>query len=229
MERENRENSNKVLLIVIGVATLLTAMIGATFAYFSARDTSNVLDVTTATSNLTVTAENNSVTNIRPTTWNATNRDTDTEIVKMTVSVDGTTTASGKYSLFLNEPTIVLGEGLTHDNDATDTMVEGDNEQGEIADFKWAAYDSEGNQIVAPTSFTSYNEADGDEPVNALIPGNGLTGYTKAYTATNGATTTIDDEYYVYVWIENKDADQNKLQEVSFDVYFSVSGTTANN
>lgn len=36
MERENNGNGNTVLLTVIGVATLLVALVGATFAYFSA-------------------------------------------------------------------------------------------------------------------------------------------------------------------------------------------------
>ncbi len=36
MEKENNGNGNTVLLTVIGVATLLVALVGATFAYFSA-------------------------------------------------------------------------------------------------------------------------------------------------------------------------------------------------
>ena len=108
MEKENQGNGNKALLLVIGAATFITAMVGATFAYFSATSTSAEKTVTTATSNLVVTATNNSVKNIRPTTWNETNKDTDTEIVKMTVSVDGTSTASGRYSLTMNQPTISI-------------------------------------------------------------------------------------------------------------------------
>ena len=212
MEKDNqRNNSNKVLLTVIGTATLLTAMVGATFAYFSATSTSDTKIITTATSSLTVTANKNTVANIRPTTWDATKKDTDTEIVKMTVDVDGTSTASGKYSLYLNQPDITI-KSLTDD-------------QGVVGDFKWVAYDATGNQLVEPTSLKATEES-------VLIPGkdgaNALT-YTKAYTATDGATATIDDTYYVYVWIENKDADQNNLQEVSFDINFTATGTTANN
>lgn len=40
-ERENNGNGNTVLLTVIGVATLLVALVGATFAYFSATITNN--------------------------------------------------------------------------------------------------------------------------------------------------------------------------------------------
>ena len=47
-----KKNSNTVLLTVIGVATLLVALVGATFAYFTAtvsRDTSAKVDVKTST------------------------------------------------------------------------------------------------------------------------------------------------------------------------------------
>lgn len=47
-----KKNSNTVLLTVIGVATLLVALVGATFAYFTAtvsQDTSAKVDVTTST------------------------------------------------------------------------------------------------------------------------------------------------------------------------------------
>ena len=206
MERDNsKNNSNKVLLTVIGAATLLTAMVGATFAYFSATSQSETKTITTATSNITVTATNNSVTNIRPTTWSVDTKDTDTEIVKMTVDVDGTSTTSGKYSLYFNQPTITIGSIAS--------------DQGVVGDFKWAAYDAGGNQLVAPTSLKATADS-------VLIEGNGVSGYTNSYTVTDGSVT-IDDTYYVYVWIENKDADQNNLQEVSFDINFTATGTTA--
>ena len=208
MEKENQGNGNKALLLVIGAATFITAMVGATFAYFSATSTSDEKTVTTATSNLTVTATNNSVENIRPTTWNEGNKDTDTEIVKMTVSVDGTSTASGRYSLTMNQPTISIASIAS--------------DQGAVGDFKWAAYDEEGNQLVAPTSMAA-------SQTNTLIPGKDKSGYTNDYTATGDSPVTIDDEYYVYVWIENKNADQNNLQEVSFDLTFTGSGTTSTN
>ena len=52
MERENGNNGNTVLLTVIGVATLLVALVGATFAYFSAtitNDANQSVIISTAT------------------------------------------------------------------------------------------------------------------------------------------------------------------------------------
>lgn len=51
MDAEKRGNGNTVLLTVIGVATLLVALVGATFAYFSATITNNAKEsviITTA-------------------------------------------------------------------------------------------------------------------------------------------------------------------------------------
>ncbi len=52
MEREKNNNGNTVLLTVIGVATLLVALVGATFAYFSATiDNKSAQSVTITTAN----------------------------------------------------------------------------------------------------------------------------------------------------------------------------------
>lgn len=51
MERENKGDGNTILLTVIGVATLLVALVGATFAYFSAtisNDSNQSVNITTA-------------------------------------------------------------------------------------------------------------------------------------------------------------------------------------
>ena len=47
-----RGNGNTVLLTVIGVATLLVALVGATFAYFTANLTNNSSNITVTTSKL---------------------------------------------------------------------------------------------------------------------------------------------------------------------------------
>ncbi len=206
MDREEqRNNGNKVLLAVIGAATFLTAMVGATFAYFSATHTSGPQTVTTAKSSLTVTTTNNTVTNIRPTTWGTgTKKDSDKEIVKMTVTVTGNSTAAGSYKLYLNEPTITLGS------------ASGENEAGKASDFKYAIYDSEDNAIgntdTAPKSFTGTETTGTSSPV--------LT--TKTYAA-----GSINDTYYVYVWAENNtEKEQNKLQDREFKVTFTAVAST---
>ena len=78
MEREN--GKGKIALTVIGAATLLTALVGATFAYFSATSTTTTQTVTTANLNLSITADGDAthVTNIKPTTWSDTMSDNTT-------------------------------------------------------------------------------------------------------------------------------------------------------
>lgn len=205
MERENK-NSNKVLLTVIGAATLITAMVGATFAYFSATDKSGTKTITTANSNFTVTASNNTVTGIRPTSWtpaetmtiaeDETNDDitkTNAEIVRMKVTVTGSSTTSGSYNLKLNQPKIT---------------VETEENQGDATDFVWAAYKSDGTKIVGQTPMTT--EASTPTIIDNV-----------AYSKTDG--TNFTDVYYVYVWLNNNGS-QNNLQKVNFQLSFTVTG-----
>ena len=137
-----RENNNKALLLVVGAATLITAMVGATFAYFSATDTSETQTITTASSNMTVAAENNHVANIYPTSWTpgasmplasdiTTSND---QVIRIKVSVTGQSSSEGEYTLSMNQPLI--------------NMTASEPDQGAVADIKWAAYDSAGNRIV---------------------------------------------------------------------------------
>ena len=207
MDTEKRK-SNKVFLAVLGVATLLTVVVGATFAYFSAADTSETQTITTAKTTLTVTSGDVSVTNIRPTAWGTGSaKDTDTEIVRTTARVQGSTTSSGTYLLYLDHDAITIGN------------IAGDG--GVVGDFKYAVYDSTGTtQIVAPTSFTAA-AVTGTNGYQLKPSGQA---YTKAYTYTSGNAVTIDDTYKVYIWIENKDAKQNNLQDMSFNVSFTVNG-----
>ena len=189
---ENR--NNKVLLTVIGAATLLVAMVGATFAYFSATSESDVQQVTTGSSTIAIDATNNSVTNIKPTTFDkaAADAGTNTDIVKITLTVTGNSTSEGKYTISMNEPAITIGD------------IE--NDKGVVGDIKYTVYEGDA-QKVAPTSFT------GTETVTDL--------FTTTYNAGD-----ITGTYNVYVYIDNKDAEQNNLQDVSFNVSFNANATT---
>lgn len=131
--------SNKVLLTVIGAATLLVALVGATFAYFSATGTSATKTVTTGTSNITLSASKNTVENIKPTTFDKAKADdgSNTDIVKITLTISGETTTAGKYNVVMNEPAITLNADKTG---------------GTAADIKYAVYEGT-TEKVAPTSF----------------------------------------------------------------------------
>ncbi len=187
--------SNKVLLTVIGAATLLVALVGATFAYFSAQSTTTTKTVTTGSSSITLTASDNSVENIKPTTFSkeAADDGSNTDIVKITLSVSGSTTTSGTYDIAMNEPTITLQDDKTG---------------GNVSDIKYAVYNGE-DEVVAATSFTGTATS---TPILSDI----------AYSS-----GTLSGTYDVYVWIENKNEAQDKLQDISFDLTFTADATTS--
>ncbi len=98
MEKE-RGDGNTILLTVIGVATLLVALVGATFAYFSTQiqnDAQQSVGITTAApAGLSYLGQKFELTNIIPGTTN-----TD-EQGKFEVTNPGTSTVAQKYDLEL--------------------------------------------------------------------------------------------------------------------------------
>jgi len=191
------ENKNKVLLTVLSVATLLVALVGASFAYFSATQSTNTVEVTTGAATIALEASNNSVTNISPTSFDkaAADAGTNTNIVKMTLTVSGTSDVAGSYDIAMKEPVITLPAN-----------VDG---QGTVSDIKYVVYkDGSDTPIKAATSFT------GTEKTTDIV---------------TGATFNAGDvtgTYYVYVWVDNNDAEQNNLQKVSFDLTFTADVST---
>lgn len=95
-----RENGNTVLLTVIGIATLLVALVGATFAYFTATvsDESNqsVVITTASVASLTFTGSNSfALTNVVPGT-----AATDSAVFTI-ANPGGTNTITYRYDLAL--------------------------------------------------------------------------------------------------------------------------------
>ena len=194
------ENKNKVLLTVLSVATLLVALVGATFAYFSASKDTDTVEVTTGAATIGLTAENNSVTNIRPTTFSKTAADngTDKNIVKMTLTVDGESDVAGAYTITMNEPVINIGS---------------EADQGSVSDIKYSVYkDGSDTALIDAASFT------------------GTVKETDIASNVAFAAGDVDAVYYVYVWVDNNDKEQNNLQNVSFKLTFlaDVETTAAN-
>ena len=189
------ENKNKVLLTVLSVATLLVALVGATFAYFSATDSSEQVEISTGAATISLEATNNSVSNIRPTTFDKAKADSgdDKNIVKMTLNVTGTSNVAGSYAIKMNEPVITVGS---------------DAEQGTVSDIKYSVYSSASSTpIIENASFT------GTEKVTPIAQN----------TFESGDVTGT---YYVYVWVDNNDKEQNNLQDVSFKLTFTADVST---
>ncbi len=193
MERENG-NGNKVLLTVIGAATLLVAMVGATFAYFSATSNKPSVEVHTGSSSLTLTSSSDHVTGIRPTTFtDNTTADSDANVAKIELTISGENTSEGTYDITMTPKRLSIP--------ATPS-------QGDISDLMYAVY-KDNTQKQAATSFTDQSSA----------------------------ITIVDDEhydsgeisgtYYVYVWIDNKNSEQNNFQNLDFDLEFTATTQSA--
>lgn len=194
-------NGNKVLLTVIGIAVLIVATVGATFAYFSATGGTAEQQVTTGELKVSATSTVADNVSIKPTTWtSATDADSDSDIAKvgLTVVTDGTTISTGKYDIKLTTTGIALN------------AVEGKT-GGNLSEVKWALYDTGSNTEVGKGDFTSGNVS--GEKINL---------------ANDGASITIPagpntDSYKLYIWIEDTTTvKQDQLQGLTITAKLTV-------
>ena len=181
---ERGNNANKVLLTVIGIAVLVVATIGATFAYFSATGGTATQNVQTGELKVAATSSLTQGKSIKPTAWSSTitENDANADIAKVGLSVvtDGTTISTGVYKVSLTTTGIALND--------TDGKT-----GGALSDVKWALY--EGETEKATGDFTSGNATNLELIKNVAIPAG-----------------TNTDNYTLYIWIENKDSQQDQLQ-----------------
>ena len=193
-------NNNKMVITVVAVITLFVTVIGATFAYFSATSESEVFTpITSSTAtNLVIAAEGTTVDNLKPIVSPTTKAEgTASEFVaKIPFNVSGSADNSGSYTIKMSA-TPALNTG----NDEEGNPLAG----GAVADIKYAVYDAAGEIIGSVKDMPASSE---------LIA-------TETFTATG-----VDDDYEIHVWIEGKDAAQNQLQGISFDVALSGSATS---
>ena len=186
------KNSNKILLTVLGIAVLVVATIGATFAYFSAADTANAQSVTTGVLNLT--ASSTAITNqsVKPTTFAIGSAKTNADIGHGTVTVDtaGTTVTGAYYDIVL---------------DGTLTALDESKNGGFASDVKWAVYDGENkigegtfadatNKTVGTVNIETAGSKTYDLYIYVLESGeeqNQLQGVTASATITAKASTQI--------------------------------------
>jgi predicted ribosomally synthesized peptide with SipW-like signal peptide len=193
------ERKNKVLLTVIGVLTFIAALVGATFAYFSATSTTKEpVKVTTSNLNLSVNADGEAlhVTNIKPTTWNDTalTSDDNPDIVKIPFTVEGTSNVAGTYLVNM-KTSIALNttEGLTG---------------GEVSDIKYRIYKRTDTTVGAQV---------GDEGSFAAATDVNIISNVTFDGTTNGGA--IADEYVMFVYIANNtNEQQDQLQAVDFTI-----------
>ena len=186
-------NKNSVLLTVLGVCTLLVALVGASFAYFTATATTTNQNVQTGKLEVQSTLSETAQSNIKPTTFATDTADTNADIAKFTFNVKGagTTVTGGTYNIQL------LG--------AASGIKELPN-QGTIADIEYALYEgtAETGTLVKTGSFSTISSS------------TTINGTAKALTA------STDDTYTLYVYIKETNQNQDNLQAVTISATMNV-------
>ena len=204
------ERKNKILLTVIGVGTLLIAMAGATFAFFSATAATTTQQVTTSNMDLTVAADNNTthITNIKPTTWSddITANVANADIAKVSFKVTSTSTATGSYKINMTAPGLALNTG----NDAMGVALSG----GSLEQVKYKVYK------VSGSTYTPVADAGA---IGTLA--NPTT--AKEIISAGTISSTLNDQYVIFVYIENADTAQNQLQGLNFEIAVTGSASQA--
>jgi len=207
---ENKRNN--VLLTIIGVATLLVAIIGATFAYFSATGGTATQEVGTGT--LKVSAVSGSVVgaNIKPVDATAIAsidaKMAHADVAKLPISVNTTgTTISSEYNMFLTTAGVDLNPS---------ELLTG----GKLSDVKWEL-------VKATTSgdATTYSTVKTGDFTNGDVAK--LQINDAAVEIANGGTT---DEYQLLIYINNTNDTvegdgsgvQDKLQGLEITAYVTV-------
>jgi len=213
-------NSNKILLTVIGIAVLIVATVGATFAYFSATGGTQEEQITTGELKVAATSSLEHGTSIKPTEWagaTAANADTDIAKVGLSVATNGTTIENAKYDILLSTDGIQLN--ATRENaDGEVVALTG----GDLEDVKWALYNNADlSTELAKGDFGVDEEGVTDGDVLNLTIKSGIT-----ITPNN----TVADEYTLYIWIENTEdtvegdgsGKQDQLQGLVIDATLDV-------
>lgn len=200
------ENKNSVLLTIIGAATLLVAIVGASFAYFSATGGTATQDVKTGVLKVSAVAGSVTQANIKPV--DTTEVDTvaekiaNNDVVKLPVTVTTTdTTVSSEYNIYLTTAGIALSD---------------DKEGGSLDQLKWELLSGEDG---SETSIANGNFASGD-----------VTKLKLNTTAINIPDGGAVDSYKILIYIENTEDTvagdgsgvQDKLQGMSFTAYTTV-------
>ena len=199
---EDARKNHNVLLTVIGVTTLLVAMVGATFAYFSATSESTEQNIKTGVLKVSATSSIKNNTNIKPTTWNGEDEEsvtsnTDVAVITLDVDTSQTTIEDATYDILLNASGIKLNtsEGLSG---------------GSLNQIKWALFDEKNK--IGEGDFSS-----------ADLSGN-ITDLKVNTTGGNITITSGDNQqkYNLYIWIEESHSEQNQLQNLDINATLRV-------
>lgn len=217
------EKKNTILLTVIAVATLLVAVVGATFAYFTATatpsgngDTSEATTATMASVKLTASTAGNSENKVYPGTKNYAG-------MHVKASKEGTDTANDNYEItYTVKGTVTLGSAFTAGTVEYTLYRVDTTAVEEVVTCPGPTENATATGTQYTENCTLASELGEDQKIAAgsgTVSGTGATiNVTGQKLSTNGVT---DAYYYLVVEYknENKDqnADQNKTITVSLD------------
>ena len=191
------KNSNKILLTVLGIAVLVVATIGATFAYFSATASTDATTVETGILAVDASATKIEETAIKPTTFSQATAagNADVAHAKLTVDTTGTTVTGGYYDVYLTA-------NIT-DFEASSPA------SGARSDVMYALYD--GTTVVASGDL-------GTDLTSTKINTSSITIDPNAQTKTK--------EYDLFIYINETNQEQNDLQGITVSAQLSVQAST---
>ncbi len=208
MEKEKKDSN--ILLIIIAIATLLVAIIGATFAYFSATSEAIQQDITTGRLNIAVTSTEVSQKNIKPTDFDGDDANIESalknnDIAQLSFTVDPTdTTIDAYYSIYLT----------TTSEDKLDNLID-EEDNGIPSDINWALVK------VTEGDSTTYSVLD-----NGTFGGD-MTDYRLNTNPISITSPISEDKYILLIWIQENNEPQDNLQGLTLNATIKVEANQA--
>lgn len=203
---------NTALLVVIAVATLLVAVVGATFAYFTATNNSAAASTVTVKAGIMTISysDGSDALNLRETDF----QPSDAVLIDKTFNVAGKNTTTGNGGTGLNMP-------FTVDFEYTNSFTSEDTGNGAIT-YEFFRTDTAGNTLVGINNIVSAGKlaTAATETKLRLVDG-----YFKPDANT---TTTLTFNLKLYFKDTGANQNKNKGKELSGKITINSEGTEAN-
>lgn len=238
---ENNNKGTSIFLGVIGVATLIVAIIGATFAFFGAQIEGGTGNLAATSAKLALGFEDDTTginVNLIPAEyWIANHAATNTEYLKTheeCVDENGNEVC-GTYTFTVGNPSTTTAQTLYA---SVKVLTNG------FSDLWFRIYDEKGTEVVAPTKFTGENSeiklpqltqtllASSDGPADgkdAIVDSTPSTYKLVEGQDTNKKTAWNKRTYKMIIWIEETKTDQTETNSgMSFtgSLYFTTANDT---
>ena len=205
MEEINRKGPG-VFYAVVGVATLVVAIIGATFAYFSAADTDETITGTTAAAGgieLTVTPLTSTGENMVPLNV-IKNQGTSDTVEQLAPALKASCVDANSNNVCQIYKINIKNKSTTSTISVQGTLTLSNTDNKNTANLYWKLLDADYSNGTAPTWSTNVQQGTaGDLTVggNSVATVGGSTG-TGGAKSTNVMAKEADEDYYVMVWLE---------------------------